>query len=301
VSDQPKVHVCPACGRRQRLIGKVQRRTADSTLEYELHRCDACGHLTAAGPSDPALLKRVYSGHFHRTSQQYASWPASDSEADLEQAAPVVRNAVSRARMLRDLQATGTLLDVGAGGGFFVRAASRWFDAQGLDVSENAAQVAGQIGATVHCADFMSAALTSQRFDVVTMWDVLAGFSDPAAALHRAAQVLKPGGLLVLTVPDAGSTIARVLGRFWPLLIPPINLNYFTVESMQHLLRATSFMPQRLSHDKKRIALDFLVVKALRTLGLQSVQSVGIPSTIGLGLNLGDILTVMARRTGGDA
>lgn len=264
--------------------------------EYRRMRCSVCGHVVAQGPADADLLREVYAGHFHRTSQQYAAWPKDKSDIAMQSAAPVVRNAYVRARDLNERKLSGRLLDIGAGCGYFVRAASAWFDAEGLDVSAQATEVAHSFGANVHCADFMTADIAAGRYDIVTLWDVLAGFADPAAALERIATLIKPGGTLIMTVPDAGSRIARSLGGYWPLFIPPINLNYFTTDSLQRLLQSAGFELEGMRHDAKRVALDFVVVKALRTLGFANVQTVGLPARLAVSLDLGDILTATARR-----
>lgn len=289
---------CPACNKPLLLKGSVRRHVDNTRLDYELYECKACGHVRAIGPSGTELLKRVYSGGFHRTSQQHVEVIDVESNEASFLRAPIVKNALLRAQMLRQWEASGRLLDVGAGGGFFVRAASAWFDASGIDISAEAAAIAGRLGARVDCGDFLDPKLTLDTFDVISMWDVLAGFSDPAAALGRAARALRRGGLLVFTVPDIGSGIARVLGRYWPLMIPPINLNFFTAASVKGLLHNAGLIAECIRHDAKHVAVDFLLVKAFRTLGLSNVQSVGISPAVAVRLNLRDIMTVVARRNG---
>jgi 2-polyprenyl-3-methyl-5-hydroxy-6-metoxy-1,4-benzoquinol methylase len=54
-------------------------------------------------------------------------------------------------------------------------------------------------------------------FDVVAMIDVIEHLSDPAAAIRRAAELLRPGGVLYLVTPDIDSLSAKVL-RSYPAL-----------------------------------------------------------------------------------
>ena len=44
------------------------------------------------------------------------------------------------------------------------------------------------------------------------MGDVIEHLPDPRAALRRVGQLLEPGGVIALALPDAGSRVARTMG-----------------------------------------------------------------------------------------
>ncbi len=88
----------------------------------------------------------------------------------------------------------------------------------------------------------LAASLPAASFDVVTMGDVIEHLVAPAAALARIRDLLTPEGLLWLALPDAGSRVARALGRRWWALIPT-HLQYFTRHSIDMLLRRQGFEP----------------------------------------------------------
>lgn len=239
------------------------------------------------------MLDRIYSGTFHQTAQQLGDVESS----------PIVANAKARALWLKELGLTGELLDVGAGNGYFVHQATlAGFDAQGIELSDAAAETARKLGANVSRCDFMSEELSAGRFDVITMWDVLCGFPDPVGAVRRANALLRPGGAFVFTIADARSRMARWSGRYWPLLIPPVNLHYFTRDSLSYLLGANDFEMQHFEHHGKRLSVRFLWQKALRTLRIAPLEESFarfIPLNWQVRLNLGDIATVIAvRKTG---
>ena len=112
----------------------------------------------------------------------------------------------------------GRLLDVGAGPGFLVaRAVARGWDAVGVEVNGwAAAHARDELGLDVRTGPLDSAAFAGERFDAITMLDVLEHVPDPDALLAEAARLLEPGGALVVLTPDAGATVSRVLGRRWP-------------------------------------------------------------------------------------
>lgn len=256
-------------------------------IDYDIHGCNRCGHHFALGPVDDATLARVYSESFHATSQQEAISPGS----------PVIINATQRAELLAAAGLRGRLLDIGAGRGYFVRAAGQRFAAEGIEFSAVAADAGRRNGLRMHTGAF-PACKPDGPFDVVTLWDVLAGLTNVHAAMAAVRELLAPGGRVVLTVPFVSSRSARWLGRWWPLWIPPVNLHYFSQASISHLTRAHGFAVVSSRPERKRVAVEFLLRKALRTVRLHALEPVAraIPRTWSTNLDLGDILTVHAEK-----
>jgi SAM-dependent methyltransferase len=252
--------------------------------------------MWCVGDTGQEVLERIYSDDFHRSSQQLAM---DDQDDPLMQSSPVVENARNRARWLKSLRPGGRLLDVGAGNGYFVGTARRQgFDAEGIDLSAQASAAAHALGVKVHAGDFLRSEEVVGLFDIVTMWDVLCGFPDPHQALARARSLLAPEGLMVATICDRTSIMARLSGRCWPLLIPPVNLHYFSRESMNRLLATHGFSTMSFFHDGKRLSVRFVGQKLIRTLQLAPLERPVarlIPASWQITMNLGDIATVVAQ------
>ena len=77
--------------------------------------------------------------------------------------------------------------------------------------------------------------LPAASFDAIVMADVIEHLPDPRATLEGLRPLLRPGGVLALVLPDAGSRVARVMGRRWWSVIPT-HVHYFTRASMRTLL-----------------------------------------------------------------
>jgi 2-polyprenyl-3-methyl-5-hydroxy-6-metoxy-1,4-benzoquinol methylase len=135
----------------------------------------------------------------------------------------------------------GRLLDVGCSTGYFLNAARLDFEVQGIELSEWAAKYARErLKLEVLNAGLEEAALPAERFDVVTLNDVIEHFADPRAALVRVQALLRPGGLLYLVTPNIESLSARLLqGRWWGLR--PAHIFYFSPATLTALLRETGF------------------------------------------------------------
>lgn len=281
--------ICPVChGTVTEKIHELQSPYIDN-LSYTIHRCNECGHRYAAGPVSQEILDRVYGTAFHSTSQQRAAGPGSS----------IYINAARRVRWLTANGLYGKLLDVGAGRGYFVKMAAPAFEAQGIDYSQNAAEYGRELGVRLSSGDFIETDYASGSFDVLTFWDVLASMKNLHTTVQKSAQILRQGGHAVFTLPMGDSLACRVAGARWPLWIPPVNLHYFSKNSIKKLLSQHGFEIVRMEYLAKRVAANFLLLKLARSFGLKRLEGplAGASFSWAIPVNLGDILTVMAKRS----
>jgi len=194
---------------------------------------------------------------------------------------------------------SGRLLDIGAGKGAFVEAAQTAFAAEGVELSEEAAAEARSRGIPIRSGDFLAKEDEQNLFDVITLWDVLAGFRDPRQVMAKCREMLKVNGTLVVTVPMVDSYIAKALKRFWPLMIPPVNLQYFSRKSLEMLGRKEGFELVGVEIPGKKVAANFLCSKAFRSVGLFSLaEFLGmVVPAFSVSLNTRDIACVTFKRT----
>ncbi len=100
----------------------------------------------------------------------------------------------------------GRLLDIGCAYGAFLLQASKMgtWELSGTDVSEHAVDVARQrLGdrADLRPGGLFESDFEPHSFDVVCMFDVIEHIADQDAAFARVRELLRPKGLLCLTVP----------------------------------------------------------------------------------------------------
>jgi len=98
-----------------------------------------------------------------------------------------------------------TILDGGFGAGALLAELGRRGRAYGADISESAIRAALGRGLSgiVRC-DIHQPPFRSEVFDVVTLCDVLEHLDDDRQAVSEAARILKPGGVLIVTLPALG-------------------------------------------------------------------------------------------------
>ncbi|MDQ3571653.1 MAG: class I SAM-dependent methyltransferase [Actinomycetota bacterium] len=195
----------------------------------------------------------------------------------------------------------GALLDLGCWVGFLLaEARDRGWSGFGVEPSAFASGYAReQLGLDVVTADLDTVELSSGRFQAAFMGDVIEHLIDPAAALDRVAGALAPGGILALTLPDAGSRVARAMGQRWWAVIPT-HVQYFTRRSLGTLLARRGFEPLLFSNAPKAFTVGYYLGRAggyspaLAGALVGSAKALGIADRI-WAPDFGDRMLVIAR------
>jgi SAM-dependent methyltransferase len=196
----------------------------------DIVRCPACGHMQLDRFPSEAELGEAYG---EAESEDYVE----------EEAGQRATARVALGRIERHVE-RGALLDLGCWVGFLLaEARDRGWETAGVEPSEFASTYARErLGLQVLRAGLLEAELPERHFDAVVMGDVIEHLPRPADALDRIAALLRPGGVLYLALPDAGSRLAERMGERWWSVIPT-HVQYFTRPSLFTLLRRRGYEP----------------------------------------------------------
>ena len=197
---------------------------------FDIVRCRDCGaRQTHPAPAD------------------LSPWYAPEVYAPHQEGGPPLRapGAWSQdGRILPDLPRGALVLELGCGRGDFLRLAlARGWRVEGVEPAPAAAAIARRTGALVHERPIESAALPAGAYDAVFGWMVVEHLERPVETMKTVARLLRPGGMFLISVPDAGSWEFSAFGPRWYALHCPVHLTHFDRFSLARALRTAGLRP----------------------------------------------------------
>lgn len=324
---------CPVChsNARPRRRWEVQDRMFRLERQYLLFQCASCRSVWVANPPDDIdayYLEGYYSFHS-------ASYGSHVSDEDALSIATTMGQQIKRrlqtlcqqpprrsllprlwdvdGYLIKSVEAPhAAVLDIGCGDGAALeRYRNAGWATHGIEPNESAAERARAMGHDVVSGSFPAAAPSDARFDVVRMRHVIEHLPDPLQALDRGFDLVSPGGMLYVELPNLGGALARLSGKHYWGLEPPRHLVIPHRDKLLERLRASPIDEVVVSaysrgdgiartcmiwshHDRRRHARWYLgdePTSTTRLLGRASEPLAMIADAVGQG----DLLRIVAR------
>ena len=209
-------------------------------LGLVLVRCAACG-LVYTNPrlSKEETLKRYSPEYFWN--DYLPAQGAPNGRYDLAHLDH--RHAAMLQLIAAQVPPPGRLVEIGAGAGFFLKAATRaGWTATGCEVSAEAVAFARErLGLDVREQSAEALDVPPASVDVLVMFDVAEHLFDPLSVFRAARRSLRPTGLLVVSTPNIDALSRWALGRDWAILSPLEHLYYYSEATLRRLLEQAGF------------------------------------------------------------
>ena len=229
---------------------------------YQAVRCMQCG-LVAAHPipeMNTKTLQSLYSKTYYDT-----GW-CDGGEGYNDPAKVVFMEREARSQRLDILHRTsltqGKILDIGCGNGIYLKEfQSAGWEVEGIEVSKYVAKLAEErLGITIHTQPLEQLALAVEHYDLIRLKHCIEHLPQPLATLQKVAEILKPGGFVVIDTDNVQglrsrteNTLQRLFGRDltrkvvkqltnkdldsrYGRLTPPIHLYTFSRSTLGRLL-----------------------------------------------------------------
>jgi 2-polyprenyl-3-methyl-5-hydroxy-6-metoxy-1,4-benzoquinol methylase len=229
------------------LLFEVPDRLIDRGKAFRIVRCLQCGLLFLSPRPTRAEIGRYYP--FEAYWQEFA--PAVRDETSWWRRWNRQYGLSKLRRFVEQAKAGGKLLDVGCGTGGFMaqmREHGSW-EVYGLDTNRQAVEYArNRLQLKAYHGSLEDISYPCDTFDLVTLWNVLEHMHNPLQALREVWRVLRPDGILALSIPNGDSLDASLFGPCWVGLDPPRHLYTFSRRTLRQLLAQTGFEVLRLQH-----------------------------------------------------
>lgn len=276
---------CPICGsRKAKRIGARGGRAhrEGKGVETQVVTCKGCGVFY----TQPTLIPES-NPYDKETADEYFSLHDAENKTHRGEILAISAEEI--------LGGTGTMLELGCGRGeFLVGAANRGWKVYGVEMTEAFANVARTHGVEVERSSIQESKLLDQTYDVVLLVAILEHLYDPLETLKRVRNALRPGGLIIVDVPNEssltmrfGNMYMRARGRDWSInlspTLSPFHVVGFSPASLRQTLESVGFRIHKLVVQKwnNDLPAGKNATQKLERSVMSIVQSVG--AYIGMG------------------
>lgn len=208
---------------------------------FTVVRCRGCGLDRTNPRPTPAAMGMFYPSDYgpYQSQAQAPRGATSGPKAWLKRLLRLDAKALPAVR-------AGRLMEIGcASGDYMAQVQAEGWSVQGIEFSDDAAEAARKRGFCVETATLEHARGPDQPVDLVAAWMVLEHLHDPVAALRKVRGWLRPEGVLVASVPDAGAIERRLFGQRWFALQLPTHLYHYTPATIASVLQTAGWQLTR--------------------------------------------------------
>lgn len=233
----------------------------DGRFRWSFVLCGECGHGYIDPRPDAELLDELYAKLFNDSTLDSTVWSQTNGfDQGLQRArVAAIQSAVGQRPVER-------ILDVGCGIGMTLEKLAKAFpgaECMGTEASPVMTKMANEReGVHVTAEPFLQREVEPASLDVLSMNHLLEHLFHPRVDLERAAEWVKPGGVIHIEVPQLEGWARKTFGRWWWCHLPPQHLQLFSESGLRKLLKETGF-PEVVSVERTGYPANITVAWAL--------------------------------------
>ncbi len=229
---------------------------------FEVAVCASCG----AGITLPPLGTTELAAFYPET---YAPYEPADARVQARISALIRRRQARHALRTQPLRVLadrdpGRVVDVGCGrGDLGASLVEDGWRVTGIEPSANASAAARARGVDARQGTIEDVELEVDAYDAAIFRHSLEHLTDPVTALRRAHQALRPGGHLLISVPNFGSWQARIFESRWYHLDLPRHRVHFSRQALRVAVETAGFESPELSTSTSPVGLPATIQYAV--------------------------------------
>lgn len=170
-------------------------------LENQFYKCNSCGVQFMNPQYTDEYLNNYYSGY------------TVDGSKELNDALTYGHKFYMS--LIERFISNGDMLDFGSGNGILADVAkNNGWNVEGYDVDcDSTSKVSKKLDIPIYCGDITSAPWKKDKYDLITMHQVLEHLKEPNKMLEYLISKLKRNGLIFIAVPNIKSLSSRIKFR----------------------------------------------------------------------------------------
>lgn len=227
------VNECPICSGVS-FIKKLSCKDHTTSKEmFKIVSCETCGFtITSPRPNDDKIgdyyKSETYISHTNQ-SEGFFNWMYQTAR---------IYTVRSKVKLLKSIKKDGFHLDIGCGTGEFLYACSKsGYKTEGVEPSSLARkQAVENYNLSVSEKSDLSQ-YSDLTFDTISMWHVLEHVPDLNETISHCKRILKPGGKIIIGVPNHKCWDAHYYKEYWAAWDVPIHFWHFSQTTIQHIFK----------------------------------------------------------------
>ncbi len=196
---------------------------------YRYVKCNICDMVQMEPVPNGKMLDELYNS-------DEISYNASGSELS-DVIKPIGLH--DKSFILRTIQG-GSHLDIGCGVGGFLKSMLSNFVSEGLEVNSIHANIGTKSGLKIHNM-YSSEFYPDEKYDLVTMLQVIEHLPNPKSVILDVKRLLKPGGFFYVACPNFNSISFRLFGKHHRHVSTFGHLNLFSPKSLIEIVCLEGF------------------------------------------------------------
>jgi 2-polyprenyl-3-methyl-5-hydroxy-6-metoxy-1,4-benzoquinol methylase len=233
---------CPICSKTELTLFKTVKDHSVSNEKFNITMCKDCGFkFTNPIPTEDTIGK-------YYQSENYISH-SDTNKGIVNKLYHIVRKQAlkSKVNLINSISKKGSILDVGCGTGYFLKACQEnGWTVTGMEPDATARSHAEKnTNHTIHTNLF--SVVESEKFNVITMWHVLEHVHKLNQSIQHIHKLLVSKGKIIIAVPNIKSYDSIIYSEYWAALDVPRHLYHFTEKDIDNLLTTHGFTKEKIN------------------------------------------------------